>query len=537
MIGNLAQDRFATVLFFLLFVLGCLLLSMWTSQDLGEGADEFHTNGTVHDPKRQSLALTGDFISAAGVLYITGTVAVAGFDGIAVILATALSPLLFGRLLAARLPAAGGRSLGDVFAHRLPSVPARRAAAFAALVASVPLLVAQLGPVGEITAALLGLPGELGETACTVLLGLLMLTCAAIGGARGATVLQIGKAVAFVVLAPLLAALVMAHFDWGFGKLTEAASKGSQAGDAYFSFGHLYGGGATGGLDTVSLVLTIALGAAFIPHAVTRLASSPGPAEARQAARWTAGTVALLCVSAVFLGYGIQALIGADGLNAAGPRGGNNLLLLADALDGGGTAGPGALLTFISSSAFLTVMASASVLLLTSSAALVHDTGRTRPDGTWRPSRLPGGVRARLALFGAGSVSIALAVLGREANPQFWLVLSYTVAASAVLPALCVGLLWKRCTVAGLRWAVYGGTAVTVLLLLFSPAVSGAPDALFPHADWQLFPLRTPGILSIPAGFLLARLGNRLGEPVETEEGEHTETAARRVRQVRQRVF
>ncbi|MZE78592.1 hypothetical protein [Streptomyces xinghaiensis] len=92
---------------------------------------------------------------------------------------------------------------------------------------------------------------------------------------------------------------------------------------------------------------------------------------------------------------------------------------------------------------------------------------------------------------------------------------------------------------------------MTVLLLLFSPAVSGAPDALFPHSDWQLFPLRSPGVFSIPAGFLMAWLGSRLGEPGEREDPwasesresrGRTEGTGRRVRPggerpLRQRVF
>ncbi|NJQ00513.1 sodium:solute symporter family transporter [Streptomyces zingiberis] len=515
-------DHFTTVLFFLLFVLGCLLLSMWSSQDLGEGADAFHSGGSGNGPVRQSLALSGDFVSIAGVLYIVGTVAVAGFDGIAVVIATALSPLLFSRVLAGRLPIEHTRSFGDVLAHRLPGPAARRLAAVAALVASVPLLVAQLGPLGEITAALMGFPGRLGETACTVVLGLIILTCASIGGARGATLLQAGMAVSFVFMGPLLAALVMGQFGWSTGELAKAAEKGSQAGDSYFSFGHLFGGGTTGAVDTVSLVLTILLGAAFLPHFIPRLTTSRGPSEARRAAGWTAGTVALLCFSAIFLGYGIQALIGADGINAAGPRGGNNLLLLADALDGG-DQGPGMVLTFIASATFLTVMASASVMLLVSSAAIVHDLGAGRAEKARRRVRIHDGVRARLALLAAGAAAIALAVFGRDANPQFWLILSYTVAASSVLPALCVGLLWRRYTVSGLRWAVVGGISVTVLLMFFSPAISGAPDAVFPGADWQVFPLSSPGLVSIPVGFLLAWLGNRREAPEpqpEPDDGE-----------------
>ncbi|MEU8350386.1 MULTISPECIES: cation acetate symporter [unclassified Streptomyces] len=514
MIADLLQDRSAAIFLFLVSVIACLLLSMWASPDLGDSPEEFYSKGAYYGPLRTGLALTGDFISAAGVLYITGIVAVAGFDGVVMVIATALSPLMLRLWLAAKLPEARGWSLGDVFSHRLPAVPARRAAAFAALIVSVPLLIAQLGPMGEITAALMGLPGTNGAIACTVVLGVLILSCAAIGGARGADVLQIGKAMAFLVLAPLLALLVLAHFGWDVGRLTDEAARGSGAEDSYFSFGHLFGGGATGAVDMTSMAVTVVLGAAFLPHMISRLTSSAGPREGRAAGRWTTGAVAMMLFAALFLGYGIQALIGAAGLEAAGPRGGNNLLLLAGALDGSEPGDPGFLLTFISCASFLTVMASASVLLLTGSAALSHDLRRARQERNESSRR----AHPHTALVVVGAVSIALAVLGHSANPQFWLVLSYTVAASAVLPALCLSLLWKRFTVTGLHWAVYGGTAVTAVLLFFSPGVSGAPDALFPQLDWQVFPLHVPGLVSIPAGFLFAVAGSRTGRPVHRQE-------------------
>lgn len=83
---------------------------------------------------------------------------------------------------------------------------------------------------------------------------------------------------------------------------------------------------------------------------------------------------------------------------------------------------------------------------------------------------------------------------------------------------------------------------MTVLLLLFSPAVSGAPDTLLPHSDWWLFPLRSPGAFSIPAGFLPAWLGSRLGEPGEREDPWATGSPGRPARRggerpLRQRVF
>jgi Na+(H+)/acetate symporter ActP len=506
----LVGDRATVISLFVLFIAGCLFVAMLASPDLQHGGGGFFAHPSRSRPLRQGLALTGDFVSAAGVLYFCGIVAETGYDGVLLVVAAALSPLLLKVWLAERLPGGPGRSLGDVLARRLPSGPARRAAGWATLVVSVPLLIAQLVPIGRITAALMGVPGRTGEITGIVLVGVLICACAGIGGVRGATLLQIGKTLALVVAAPLLVVLVLAQFDWNYGELLTRAAAGSGAGDAYLAPGRLFGTGAASRLDTLSLGLTVLFGTAFLPHLLTRLSASPTAGTARRATSWAVLASCLLCAAAAVTGYGIQALVDSETLRQAGPRGGDNVLLLAAVLDGvdpGSMDAPGTLLTFVSCVAFLTVLASASVLLLAGSAAIVHDLRHEgRPAAGQGPA--PGGLRARTALLLVGGACIGLAVTGRTANAQFWLTLSYTEAATVVLPAVAYSLLWSRFTLRGLRWCVHGGTCITVALLALSPAVSGSPHALVPDADWSVFPLHAPGLVSIPAAFLLGALGS-----------------------------
>lgn len=529
--SSLADAGAASISVFLVFLAGCLFLSMLTSPDLRDGADDFfaehgassgtrtRVRGAVHPPPlRQGLALSGDFVSAAGLLFLCGLVATTGYDGVLVVVATALSPLLLKILLAERLPAGPGWSLGDVLARRLPAGPARRAAGVATLVVTVPLLVAQLVPVGRITAALMGLPGEHGEMAGIALVGALLLSCAAIGGVRGSTLLQIVKALGFLLLVPLLAFLVLAGFDWDYDAVLSRAAQGTGAGEAsHLAPGRLFGTGVTGRLDTLSLAVTVLLGAAFLPHLVTRLSTSRTAEGARRASSWAVAAVCVICVAVVVVGYGAQALLGAKALGGAGAHGGDDLLPAAASLDGsdpGSPGTPGTLLTFIACAAFLAVLASASVLLLAGSAAVVHDMGRHRHV---RPGSTPPGpgpehrpLRARVALVAVGLVCIALAVLGRGAGARFWLTLGYTEAATAVLPALCCALLFRGLTLRGLRWCVYGGTFAALTLLALSPTVSGTPGSLHPGADWAVFPLHSPALVSVPLAFLLAWTGTHL---------------------------
>jgi cation/acetate symporter len=52
-----------------------------------------------------------------------------------------------------------------------------------------------------------------------------------------------------------------------------------------------------------------------------------------------------------------------------------------------------------------------------------------------------------------------------------------------------------------------GGLISTIVLIIFSPAVSGAKSSMIPGADFAWFPLSNPGIVSIPLAFILGIVG------------------------------
>ncbi|MCX5053171.1 hypothetical protein [Streptomyces sp. NBC_00474] len=62
----------------------------------------------------------------------------------------------------------------------------------------------------------------------------------------------------------------------------------------------------------------------------------------------------------------------------------------------------------------------------------------------------------------------------------------------------------------GLLASLYGGAACALLLMIFSKAVSGTPSALFPNADFDLFPMQSTGLVSVPFGYLAGWLGSCL---------------------------
>ena len=60
---------------------------------------------------------------------------------------------------------------------------------------------------------------------------------------------------------------------------------------------------------------------------------------------------------------------------------------------------------------------------------------------------------------------------------------------------------------------MYTGLIGSLLLIFLSPSVSGSETSMIPGADWAIFPLTSPGLVSIPLAFLAGYLGTVLSKP------------------------
>ncbi|WP_107374449.1 sodium:solute symporter family transporter [Streptomyces abyssalis] len=377
-------------------------------------------------------------------------------------------------------------------------------------------------------AQLIGLDDTFSRRMIVVLAGGLILACAAIGAARGATMHQIGTVASFLLVAPVMAVMVLLRFDGDIGTLLEAAEREQGSTGAYLGTGGLFGGGIAGHLDLLGFAGCVLVGAAFLPHIAVRLAGSPDALSARKAAGVGAAALCFLVSTALFLGFGTAALVGREELAQEGQFGGVNLALLAIALDGSETGEVGKLMFFIMCAVFLTILASASVMLLSASASIVHDLGRSGGAEVEPDARRDGGaVRARSAMVGLGVVCILVAALTIDVSPQFWLVLTYTETVSTLLPLLVFALGKRQIPGAAIRYCVMVTTVINLTLIFLSPLVSGTTHALFPGADWSVWPLYSPSLLSVPTGFLICWAFSRRGtaSPQLTGRSVPTESA------------
>ncbi|GJF31911.1 cation acetate symporter [Kitasatospora sp. NE20-6] len=497
------------VTLFAVIVLVTLGITLWAGRR-GRAAEDFYAGGRDFSPLQNGLALTGDYLSAASFLGVTGLIALYGYDGVLYSIGFLVAWLVVLMLVAELVRNAGRYTLADVPALRMRARPVRAAAGTAGVAVSLLYLIAQMVGAGSLVALLLGTGDGPAKAWTIVAVGGLMIVYVTVGGMRATTWIQIVKAVLLVAGSVLLTVLVLVRFHGDLGALMQAAADRSGAGRAYLEPGLKYGEGLTSRLDFVSLGLALVLGTAGLPHIVCRFYTVPTARAARRSTIWAIGLVGGFYLMAVVLGLGAAALVGSSAVRSANPAGNTAVPLLAAELGGGtGTTRGVLLFALISAIAFATILAVVAGLTLAASAAFAHDLyarawrREGRPEVTERQEVLA----ARVSAVVIGGLAIVLSLFAQRLNVAFLVGLAFAVAASANLPTLLYSLFWRRFTTRGAVWAVYGGLLPALLLVVFSPVVSGSPTALMPGVDFHWFPLENPGLVSVPAGFLAGWIG------------------------------
>jgi cation/acetate symporter len=258
-----------------------------------------------------------------------------------------------------------------------------------------------------------------------------------------------------------------------------------------------------------------------------RFYTVPTAKDARRSVVWAIWLIGIFYLFSLVIGYGAGALVGSKKILAA--PGAVNAAAPLLSYELGGTV----LLGIIAGVAFATILAVVAGLTITASASFSHDIyasvikrGQTSPNAEVRV--------ARITAIVIGAVAIGLGILALQAglNIAFLVALAFAVAASANLPTILYTLFWKRFTTSGALWSIYGGLISSVVLIVFSPVVSGGPvkegksTSMIAGVDFHWFPLNNPGLVSIPLAFLLGWLGTVLSRE-KPDEAKYAELEVR----------
>lgn len=533
------------LLLFSAFVAVTLGITTWVSRDRHGSAEEFYTGGRLFSPMENGFAIAGDYMSAASFLGISGLIALFGYDGMLYSVGFLVAWLVVLLLVAELVRNCGRFTLADVVATRMRERPVRIAAGTSSVAVSVLYLVAQMVGAGSLVALLLGGTSEAARAWTVIGVGALMVVYVTLGGMRATTWIQIVKAVLLMAGTVALTVLVLVRFHGDFNALLTTAAERSGHGKEFLVPGLAYGGGWTARFDFISLGLALVLGTAGLPHILSRFYTVPTARAARRSVVWSIGLIGSFYLMTIVLGFGAAAVVGTAEVRESSAAGNTAVPLLALDLGGGaGSTGGTVLFAVVAAIAFATILAVVAGITLASSASVAHDLyaslkkprAESRAESRDEPhSETRSGSRAeprsevavaRFAAAGIGAVAIALGLLARDLNVAFLVGLAFAVAASANLPVLLYSLFWRNFTTRGAVWSVYGGLVPAVLLVVFSPVVSGSPEAIFPGVDFHVFPLQNPGLVSIPLGFLAGWIGTVLF-PEPADEAKHAESEVR----------
>jgi cation/acetate symporter len=488
---------------FIAFVAVTMFVVIRASKNNKSAAD-YYTGGRSFTGTQNGMAIAGDYLSAASFLGITGAIALSGYDGFLYSIGFLVAWLVALLLVAELMRNTGKFTMADVLSFRLHQRPVRLAAAISTLVVCFFYLLAQMAGAGGLVSLLLGIDNKLGQSLMVAIVGALMVVYVLVGGMKGTTWVQIIKAGLLIAGAAIMTVWVLALNGFDLSSLLAQAQQitlnlPDKAYDALVP-GHKYGANP---LDFISLGLALVLGTAGLPHVLMRFYTVPTAKEARKSVVWAIWLIGLFYLFTLVLGFGALVLVGPARIEGA-PGGVNSAAPLL-ALELGGPI----LMGIVSAIAFATILAVVAGLTITAATSFAHDIyANVIKRGTVTPNAEVKIARRTVLVIGFLAIAGGIGVQGQ--NIAFLVALAFAVAASANLPTIIYSLYWRGFRTRGALWSMYGGLVSSIILIALSPVVSGTPTSMIPDANFAIFPLNNPGIVSIPLAFALGILGSIL---------------------------
>lgn len=364
------------------------------------------------------------------------------------------APPIISFLIVEPLRNLGKFTFADVVAYRLRQRPARTAAAIGTLTIILLDLIAQMVATVSLIKLLFGLP----YTASVIVVGTAMLVYVLFGGMLATPWVQVIKAVLLSIGGPILALLVLAHFDMNPLQLFSAAAE--KYGDRVLQPGTKIAGS---GWDAISLGVELMFGTAALPHVLMRAFTAPDVKAARMSILYATGIIGSFHLLVFVIGFGAMVLVGPEVVTKAGGGGNMAAPLLAPTVGGSGFFG------FICAVAFATMLAVVAGLTLSGVAMVCHDlwVNVVRQGHSSEREQL---TVARIATVAIAALAMFLGVAFEGQNVAFKAGLAF-VAASANFPALLLSIAWKRFTTSAAVVRTLVGTFSALVMIWLSPTV------------------------------------------------------------------
>jgi cation/acetate symporter len=488
--GPKQTTNWSAISMFIAFVFLTLGITYWAASRT-KSAAQFYSAGGGITGFQNGIAISGDYMSAASFLGISGLVYMSGYDGLIYSVGFLVGWPVVTFLIAEPLRNLGKYTFADVASFRLGQTETRILAACGSLVTVAFYLIAQMVGAGKLIQILFGLDYWM----AVVIVGILMIIYVTFGGMLATTWVQIIKAVLLLSGASFMALAVLWHFGFSLEALFSKAVEVHPKHVAIMEPGTL----VSNPVSAISLGLALIFGTAGLPHILMRFFTVSDAKAARKSVFVATGLIGYFYILTFIIGFGAITLVATDPAfldpaiaAAKGPlvaiKGGSNMaaIHLANAVGGN------LFLGFISAVAFATILAVVSGLALAGASAISHDLfatvirkGRADEQAEMRVSKI--------ATICLGVLAIILGIVFENQNVAFMVGLAFCIAASCNFPVLLLSIYWKGLTTRGALIGGLLGLASAVIMVILSPAVweqtigNAKGTAPFPYENPALF--------------------------------------------------
>lgn len=481
-----------SILVFCSLIAVTLIVTWYAGKGLKTDKD-YYAAGRSIKGWQNGLAISGEFMTAAGLLGIAGLIAFYGIDAQIYSICWTATFFFVLILVAEKVRNTGKYTFADIVSYRLKNPKIRPLVSLTVLIVTLAYLIPQMVAAGALSRLLFGISGTVG----IIIVGVLMIFYITVGGMKAATWIQSIKAVLMMSAGWVIALGVLSRFNFNVSDFFGAVENTKELAQ------HLNPGGwLINPIERYSLGFSLLFGTVAMPHVIMRFYTVPTKLEAQKSAFWTMIFMGIFHVTTFVLGLGAALLVGLSVIKEA-DAGGNLATPLLARLVGGDL-----FMSYVVAVAFITIIAAVSGLCLAASSAFSYDFWfNVVKKGNQTPAEQV--KTARLSAIGIGLVAIVCSLALQKENVAYLTGLAFAIAATINLPALLFSLYWKKLTSKGVIIGIIGGTIVAILAVFLGPQVMG-PKAIFP--------LSNPGIVTVPIGFLLTYFGSILTKDEKAEK-------------------
>jgi cation/acetate symporter len=389
---------------------------------------DYYVAGRLVPAMLNGMAIAASFAAVLAYAVLAGSAGEGRARIMLVLLAGAAGLVGGGMLLAPSLRKFGGYTLPDFLGERFGGAYMRPLAVLAVVLSSFPALALVLLALGALATRIFPIELDL----AVLLAGGMLLLCTLGGGMRAASLTQIVQC-AVLLLVSLIALVILLWLNkGGFGGASGAAF------DKAWTRLSFDGLAAADPLNAFALAFCLAAGVAALPHLLARGLTTPTNEEARVSYLWALGFVAAPCLAAPAFA----------------------VLFTPDALSGRAAT---ALFGLASIGAIAALLALGSGLLLAVANALSYDLyfKSLHPTAPTEQRLLV----ARGAVLLVAILAVSLAVTWPQAAIDMTAP-AFSLAASALLPALALGIWWERANLEGALAGMLVGFGLCLFYIL-----------------------------------------------------------------------